>query len=94
LLDALWYRETEEPGSTKVTEKTLNNLKLSTLIDKAYHHKLIERSTYATSHILRGYRNLVHPANEEAKMLGPRPSQAVAAIDFLVMLIKNLSARK
>jgi hypothetical protein len=93
LLDALWHRETAEPGSTNVTENKLGQLRLADLIDRANDLKLVSRSTYATSHILRGYRNLVHPANEEAKMLGPRPAQAVAAIDFLLALIKDLSTK-
>ncbi|MBE9479367.1 MAG: hypothetical protein IMY80_05320 [Chloroflexi bacterium] len=93
LLDALWYRETQESGSTKVTESNLNKWNLSKLIDKANGFKLLDRSTYATSHILRGYRNLVHPGNEDAQTLGPRPAQAVAAIDFLLALIRDLSAK-
>jgi hypothetical protein len=93
LLDALWQRETQEPGSTGVTEDNLNEWTLNKLIDRANSLKLLVRSTYATSHILRGYRNLVHPANEDARMLGPRPAQAVAAVDFLLALVRDLSAK-
>jgi hypothetical protein len=93
LIDALWRREAEEPGSTGVIEGKLLHLRLTDLIDKANDLGLLGKNTYATSHILRGYRNLVHPANEEAMMLGPRPAQAVAAIDFLLALIKDLSTK-
>jgi hypothetical protein len=91
LLDALWHRNIEESGSTGVTDDNLNEWKFYKLIDKANGTGMISKQIYATSHILRGYRNLVHPANEAALELGPRPAQAVAGIDFLLNLIKDLS---
>lgn len=92
LLDALWHKETQEPESTGVTDQTFKKWTLNQLIEQANDLKMLNRSTYATSHILRGYRNLVHPGNEDAMMLGPRPAQAVAAIDFLLALIRDLSS--
>ena len=91
LLDALWYQETQRPGSTGITNDNLSEWTLNRLIGKANAGGMLDKSTYATSHILREYRNLVHPAKEESMMLAPRPAQAVAAVDFLRALIGDLS---
>jgi hypothetical protein len=91
LLDALWYKNTQEPGSTEVTDSKLRTLRFVDLIDTANDVNVIGRKTFTKSHILREYRNLIHPANPNAMELGPRPAEAVAAVDFLLDLIGDLS---
>jgi len=45
---------------------------------------------YPTSHVLRNYRNWIHPGRPEAQSLEPIPAQAVAATECVLALLADL----
>jgi hypothetical protein len=90
LLDLMQRRETEARECESATRGKLERWHLHTMIDVAKELKAIKPGTAAISHIMRGYRNLIHPGNSEAQSLEPGMSQAVAASDFILALFRDL----
>ena len=92
ILDLIQSRESDARKCASAKKTSIRRWNLETLIDVAKELKAVGDSTYATSHTLRGYRNLIHPGKPEAQELTPWPSQAVAAIDFVIALANDVRA--
>jgi hypothetical protein len=91
LLDTIKSHETQARKCSSAKNVSLNRWDLDTLIEVAYELHALKEQTYATSHTLRSYRNLIHPGKPEAQELAPWPSQAVAGADFVLALLRDLS---
>jgi hypothetical protein len=61
-----------------------------TMIEIAMSIGAIGKQTYATSHVLREWRNWIHPGRAEAQRLEPTPLQAVAASECVLALFADL----
>lgn len=94
LLDTLLRHEPKARACPHATKGAISGWTLSTMVDVAKDLGAIPDATCATSHVLRGYRNLVHPAKPEAQRLEPAPSQAIAGTDFVLTLVRELAAYK
>lgn len=91
LLDMLQTQEVGAKKCSSARKDALRRWNLDTMIEVAKELGVIGNTTYAISHILRGYRNLIHPGRPEAQKLEPGMSQAVGATDFVLALLKELA---
>ncbi len=92
LLDVILSHEQTATRCSSAKRIPIRKWNLETLIDVSKELNVIKEPTYATSHTLRGYRNLIHPGKPEAQELSPWPSQAVASIDFVLSLLKDVTS--
>lgn len=92
LLDFALGHQSDAKKCKSAKKNPIRRWSLDTLIEVARELGVLKDTTYSTSHTLRGYRNLIHPGKPEAQELAPWPSQAVAAIDFVLALMKDIKA--
>lgn len=89
LLDALQADEQRARSANKAPRTRLARWHFNDMIEVAHELNIVADFAYALSHVLRGYRNLIHPGNKRVEQGEPGTAQAAAAIDFLLAVIED-----
>jgi len=77
-------------GLPQPVTSAIKRWRFETMIEVARLLGGIGNQTYATSHVLRNWRNWVHPGRPEAQTLEPTPVQAVTAAECMLALFADL----
>jgi hypothetical protein len=94
LLDALLGRSVEATATAagKKENRSLNRWGLATLLDAAQELNVVSAGVQKFGHVVREYRNLIHPGLEWKSTLKVEEHEADIAESLLKMVIRDLSS--